>query len=389
MRRLWVFLILTIVHEARAEEIPCVRGGDRALTAVTGPAAQLEKQLDCFVSVACADGKPFLAAQKAVDADLMSVWLAKRGKLTGTVVAVLDTGFDKQRIDAGEIRIELTKALRRGPANSDELGHGTAVTSLITGTSGIGVSPNARVRGLRVTNLQEGSPPGVLLKAKALEACRDGAEIINVSFGSVVAFEKDKEFVRELSERGCFLVKGAGNLGFEQALSEDSWDRRDPILRVEGIDPVTGKRPRRYDRGEWSAPGVELTTLGPRAAKSSTRCGELAIQRNSGSSGAAPIFSGILAEVLSVLRTGPWHASLPGPKRIELVTHILDASRVTPGGISGYRAVRLAGELAGRKGIGDSLEAAVERASKALAVDCGKRQESGCAARARARLCQK
>jgi subtilisin family serine protease len=382
------FFLLT----AQADEPACEKLEELEIKALSDSITKVEKAIQCGVNVTCADSKPFLEAQQAVDADLMADWLAKRGKLKGTIVAVIDSGFDAARIQAGDIRIEETRALRRGPATEDEFGHRTAVSSLISGRDGIGVSPNARVRGLRITNRGEQSAIGALLKAKALDACREGAEVINVSFGAITPFEEDKRFIKELSERGCFVVKAAGNMGIEQVLSENSWDRRDAVLRVDGINPRNGRRHGNFDRGEWSAPGVELTTLAPVGAARTVKCGDIEIQRNSGSSGAAPIVSAIVAETLSVLREAAWYADLAAPARVELVTHILDAARQPLSGLSGYLAIRIAGSLADNKELdAKQLEAAVKTAHAGLKSDAICEIKPSCAKEQRLhdRICKK
>lgn len=360
------FLLIFAVSIARAEEpVPCRPPEDPDIKALSDPARKLERALRCAAPVSCADGKPFLRAQEAVDADLMAEWL-KGQKVDGTIVAVLDTGFDASRTKSGDIRVEQAKALLRGSAEHDEIGHGTAVTSLITGRDGIGVSPNARVRGYRVTNPRQVSQIAAYLQDKALEACREGAEVINISFGAATAFERDKEFLKEIAERGCFVVKGAGNMGYETVLSEEFHDRRDAVIRVHGLDS-SGVRPRKFDKGEWGAPGVELTTLAPLGASDTVKCGELVVQRNTGSSGSAPLVSGILAEVLSVLKTAGWYKDLPAPKRVELVTRLLDAAEKKTG-VSGFLAVRLADALRAQHEIKDA-EAAVKAARLALSTD--------------------
>jgi subtilisin family serine protease len=197
----------------------------------------------CSTFEKCADNqRSKLWAQERVDADLMQAELARMGVNLNTVnVAVIDTGFDTKGLSS---EMQGTVTVKKGvdqagePAQDTE-GHGSAVASLIGGKSGVGVAAGANLTVYRNTpaNSANGSPNSYL-KISLEKACADGNEIINLSWGSVfdetgaIADEEaEKDFIKSLRDRGCLVIKAAGN-GSARNRNTSKNDPDDAYLRV-------------------------------------------------------------------------------------------------------------------------------------------------------------
>ncbi len=279
-------------------------------------------------------------AQESVDGPLMLQELDRLGVAAGhTRVAVFDSGFAAGAMKYASSPVETRAAYAGvGLPDQDDNDHGTPVVSLYVATDGIGLAPKAAVTSYRVTapgqkNLHEG-----LTRAAIEGACAGGHRVINLSFSvagrDLFPYERaDPGFVESLAERGCVLVKSAGNVGDE--IDPSVLDPDDPVLRVGAVDPETQKTPPRFPRGEVRAPGVGVLAL-------STGRGRPGTSFFDGSSLATPITGAILANVFGVLSKSDLFRRLPPREQARLAVRIVRASEIG-GMVNGLRAVVIAG----------------------------------------------
>ncbi|OFZ78409.1 MAG: hypothetical protein A2583_14060 [Bdellovibrionales bacterium RIFOXYD1_FULL_53_11] len=325
-------------------------------------------------------------AQENVDAEQMKQYVRKEiaGRKIPVKVAVVDSGFDKARINtfdtdgvvkvfpgvvpgdnqaASEIKLsESEKKIIVGSTETDELGHGTMVASVIAGKDGVGVSDGVSLHVYRAleANLPVATSFAINIMS-AYKACINnndpaGVTLINMSLGdnSDEAGRKRLEddavvrnLMRKFAENGCLLVMAAGNGGFKQ---NHKSDLNDPLLRVAAVDSYQ-KLADFSSKGEVSAPGTNVSVIGStsitRIGSTGKKCGKNDSDSNDprglvdGTSFAAPITTGVAAMVVRMLKSGDVFGKLIPAKRISLVNRILKASELY-GSINGLRAVAIA-----------------------------------------------
>ena len=98
---------------------------------------------------------------------------------------------------------------------SDLLGHGTAVASIVAATFGENLSPYVKLMALRVASGVRGSgsvSPFALAEAIHY-AANNGAHVVNLSVGSVSAYEVVREAIIAAQAKGVIVIAAAGNTG--------------------------------------------------------------------------------------------------------------------------------------------------------------------------------
>lgn len=298
-----------------------------------------------------------LWAQERVQADAMArEFSVQQLKPSHTKVAVIDTGFDMTANKSllANPDFEVKKGYDgAGEPGKDEGGHGTMVIGVIGGKDGLGIAPKAKVTSYRITEARYtgGGVSGATLKMAIQRACDDGNEVINLSWGGLsdesgaIRDEvADKAFYDGLAQKGCLVVKAAGNDGYRKEYASDDLD--DAYLRVAAIAPH-GALAQFSSRGEVAAPGAGVFTLESHdvysedRAKDANLCGQAPGRFVSGTSFAAPITAAIAAQVIGVLKQSSVYALLSGPARIRLVNRILSASHFG-GTVNALRAAVIA-----------------------------------------------
>ena len=314
----------------------------------------LDSTGQCLYNDTCPDGRAKFWAQQRISGDLMFSFLKEQGIRTGTVnVAVVDSGFDektnKELMASPDFSVHKGHD-KAGNPTLDQSGHGTAVSGLIGGKDGVGLAPNAKLKVYRVTvEGDTGSTSSDLLKASIMKACDDGAEVINVSWGGYFdergigeEEEEYKELYEELFDKGCLIVKSAGNSA--RRVKRDHMDPDDNLLRVEASE-VSGAMSYFTSNGEIRAPGSGVFTH--RSAqvgkdRYDNYCGKARGSFVNGTSFAAPITSAIAAQVAAVLKHNHYQfKKLPGRDRVKWITRVLRAASHN-GNLDANRAVRIA-----------------------------------------------
>jgi subtilisin family serine protease len=250
-------------------------------------------------------------------ADLINLEAAHQITLGGgTVVAVLDTGA---QLDHPALAPHFTDArydfIDDDPIPDDEFngldddaddiidegaGHGTHIAGIINL-----VAPNAQIMPLRV--LDSDGRGNVFLAAEAiLYAIQNGADVINLSFGTPEETEMLEDLIEEAAQAGVVLVAAAGNL---DSSSEQYPAAEEDVIAVAAVGPDKVKTSF-SNYGEWvtiSAPGKSITSTFPVDGYAQW----------SGTSMATPFVSGQAALIRSVA---------PGMTAAEITTLIMDTA---------------------------------------------------------------
>ena len=132
----------------------------------------------------------------------------------GVTVAIIDSGVNEHIALQGNItRIELTE-LSQG---SQQLGHGTAVASIISGDHPLtmGVAPASPILSFRITD-ETGTSNSFTLAEGIMQAADSVAKIINISMGSYGDSQVVAEAVQYAQDQGAVIVASAGNEGLKQ-----------------------------------------------------------------------------------------------------------------------------------------------------------------------------
>ena len=207
----------------------------------------------------------------------------------GVTVAVLDTGVTHHEAfedaDVTRINLRAEDGLLSGAAGW----HGTAVASLIAGSSDNvqGMAPAAELLSLRVLD-ENGVGDSFTLAEGIVKAADHGAQIINLSLATPSDSPIVREAIRYAMERGVLLVAAAGNDGVEGVSYPG---RYNGVLTVAAVD-ASGRHVYFSNRGsqvDIAAPAVALSAAGS---------GDTVIPF-SGTSAAAPLVAAAAAALLA------------------------------------------------------------------------------------------
>jgi subtilisin family serine protease len=224
--------------------------------------------------------------------DIPSVWTETKGE--NIKIAVLDTGVFNH-IDFGDALIERYDTTGEGidpPAS-----HATHVTGAIAARKNnmgiIGVAPECKIYSIKVLNAHGvGTIKNII---QGLELCRDlDCQIINMSLGLV---EKPPDnlhnIIKKLYSQGKFIIAAAGNNSgavnypaiYQEVIAVAPIDKNNKLASFASRGPQVAA----------VAPGVDVysTILNNEYGKMS------------GSSQAAPFFSGVCALLLSYAQKHP------------------------------------------------------------------------------------
>ncbi len=217
-------------------------------------------------------------------------WLGVKGDNLswgeGITVAVIDSGVNEHIALKGNItRIELTE-LSEG---SSQLGHGTAVASIISGDHPLtqGVAPDSDILSIRITD-ETGSSNSFTLAEAIFQAVDAGADIINISMGSEGNSTMVEEAVLYAKEQGTVIVAAAGNNGLNQISFPAGYES---VISVGAVEQG-GKHLDFSNSGptlDISAPGYQINAA----------WGSEQLTAFSGTSGSAPLVSGAIAAGMS------------------------------------------------------------------------------------------
>jgi thermitase len=212
----------------------------------------------------------------------------------GVTVAVLDSGVAEHPALAGSQITHIDLVNDGQPLD----GHGTAMASLIAGNirGAEGISPAARILDVRIAGA-DGSSDSFLLARGIQSAVDNGAQVINISYGSNGDSYVVAQAVSDALKQGVIIVASAGN----EQLSSKDWPAAYPgVISVSGVD-ASGQIAYYSNTGSptLAAPGVGIPSAYTDNNKPMLAIGD-------GTSQAAALVSGAAAKILSEGGNVPW-----------------------------------------------------------------------------------
>lgn len=294
-------------------------------------------------------GRTRLWAQEAIASDLAQEFLTQNKVKRDTKIAVIDSGFDSALVDSFENQnLSINHAhdgIQSNP-KTDPTGHGTRVLSLINGKHGIGASTASSVSiyALGAKYSMGDAALGVR------RACKEGAEIINLSVGVDGPLAKivqipvsgfiDESSIEEIEAKGCMVVHSAGNEGRNYSTS--------PNQNFEfevGASTSNGKAAHFSSNSQFLVPGETVIGVQSKAeGKSQSQylddCGK-SESFQSGTSLASPLFAAQLATSRDTLKTSPVFSSKPKAEQVAMLRELSKLSEFN-GMTNSYIAVRIA-----------------------------------------------
>jgi subtilisin family serine protease len=190
-------------------------------------------------------------------------WQIEQGD-AGTIVALLDTGIDRNHADLPP-PVKCLSTI--GSSCQDDHGHGTHVAGIVAmqtnDVGGVGVAPHVSIAAIKVLDADgNGSFSGIA--AGILGATQAGADVISMSFGG----QRDSNLVSDAIdyafEHGVLLVAACGNSG-QTHLGDIclSPARRPNVLSVGAVDNRSKPVSWSNRRPDVLAPGVDIVSTIP------------------------------------------------------------------------------------------------------------------------------
>jgi len=206
----------------------------------------------------------------------------------GITVAILDTAITQHPLIEG-LEIAFMDMLDSGPVTDAGVTHGTAVASLLAGTSREvpGIAPAAELLNVRFLR-EDGSGDAFTLARAIVEAVDRDAQVINVSAGTRGNCFVMERAVEYANARNAAVVASAGNGGVEGVLYPAAYDA---VVAVAAVDAL-GQHLFFSNRGpevDIAAPGIAVSAAGPDGT----------VTNFSGTSAATPFVSGAVAAIMS------------------------------------------------------------------------------------------
>ncbi|GAB3432861.1 S8/S53 family peptidase [Flindersiella endophytica] len=229
----------------------------------------------------------------------------------GVKVAVLDTGIDATHPDLADAVLEAKDFTGSPSGTQDKVGHGTHVSSIVTGSGAAsggryqGVAPDAQILAGKVLG-DDGYGYDSQIISGMEWAASEGARVVNLSLGGPdqAGINPMEEAVNRLTERtGALFVIASGNDGphsvsspgsADAALTVGAVDKSDQLAEFSSTGPRFGDHAIKPD---VTAPGVDIAA----ARASGTSMGEVMddhYTRASGTSMATPHVAGAAAVLL-------------------------------------------------------------------------------------------
>ncbi len=258
---------------------------------------------------------------------LESAWDTELGD-PGVVIAVLDSGV-APHAEFGDRLLPGTSFIGGDPL-VDPLGHGTAVASVAAagndnGLGGTGVCPRCSILPVQVAD-SSGSVPWSAAANAIVWATDQGADIVNLSFGSPSASTIIADAIAYARSRGVVVVAAAGNDGTDTPVYPAALD---------GVIGATGHAAN-FDRYSWSSYGPWVDVAAPGCV---TALQFDTVVRVCGTSFASPWAAGLAGLVLShnpvLTDVGVTNRLLASTSPVDYVAAgRLDATVVFEGGVA-------------------------------------------------------
>lgn len=262
-------------------EVVEVTAGEMALmaadTTVVEPAGSYELQWR-------PDDPDYLSQWEHHVTGIETAWDETRGS-EDIVIAVLDSGVTPV-VEFGDRLLDGETFIDGGDPHSDPLGHGTAVASVAAaaadnGYGGVGACPNCTILPVQVAEAT-GSVPWSSAANGVIWAVDQGADIINLSFGSQVHSQVLADAVEYAIARDVIVIAAGGNYGSTNEVYPADLPN---VISVAGHN-------RDAERYPWSSHGQWIDLAAPGCARAVYNG---TVQPVCGTSFAAPWVSGATA----------------------------------------------------------------------------------------------
>lgn len=239
----------------------------------------------------------FLGTGSDRDIDAREAWELAGGD-PAVVLAVLDTGVDSTHPELGGRVLPGYDFVNVDADPSDDNGHGTFVAGVAAASGGNGFQGAGVCWGMSVLPVKvlSGSGSGRVSDSVRgiLFAVEEGADIINMSYGGAYS-ELERDALIYASQEGCVLVAAAGNEGTPHLLFPAAIDE---VIAVGATDSLD-RRASPFSWGGGSNYGPDLDLVAPGDLLLSLAPGGRTATY-SGTSGAAPLVSGVAGLLLGV-----------------------------------------------------------------------------------------
>jgi thermitase len=181
------------------------------------------------------------------------------------VIAVLDTGIDKQQEDlAGKVIAEVN--FTDSPTTEDIYGHGTHVAGIIAAWAGSGAGVAGLAHDCRLMNVKVADDQGRFDSSVAARgviwAVEHGANVINVSLVSMEPSPSLEEAINYAWNKGVVVVAAAGNLVGNKIVYPAYYSNCIAVAATDSNDCVASWS----SQGDWvdvAAPGVDIYSTLP------------------------------------------------------------------------------------------------------------------------------
>jgi thermitase len=183
-------------------------------------------------------------------------------ELTDITVAVIDTGVCMSHEDlVGRVLDNGYDFVEDDNDPEDIFGHGCSVAGIIAANidNGIGIAgfaPNSSILPVRVLG-PSGSGSMADVAAGIVYAADEGADIINLSLGSMVGSQVTKDAVDYAAEKGVTVIASAGNSG---GTLPGYPARYENVVAVGAVDPNGARSSFSNKGGDIWAPGRDVHT---------------------------------------------------------------------------------------------------------------------------------
>ncbi|MGJ8676669.1 MAG: S8 family peptidase [Akkermansiaceae bacterium] len=262
----------------------------------------------------------------------------------GIFIAVIDSGVNNHLALSGSGALSFIN-LTELANGADQLGHGTAVASIISGDHSLtpGVAPSSDILSIRVTD-EFGNSDSFTLAEAIMQAVNSGVDLINISMGSAVNSTLVQEAVNYALENGIIIVASSGNEGAENALFPAD---------NEGVIS-TGAIEAEGEHLDFSSSDEDLNITAPGYGVNAAWGDELLISF-SGTSASAPFVTGAIAAAMSeydlsatdaanLVLSVTNDAGLPGDDN-DYGAGILDIGRIMTINTAGVYDIAVAGQV--------------------------------------------
>ncbi len=183
--------------------------------------------------------------------------------LNAITVAVIDTGVCMSHEDlVGRVLDKGYDFVDNDDDPEDVFGHGCSVAGIIAANidNGIGIAgfaPNSSILPVRVLG-PSGSGSMADVAAGIVYAADNGADIINLSLGSMVGSQVTQDAVNHAIAKGVTVIASAGNSGGDLPGFPARYEN---VVAVGAIDPNGGRSSFSNKGGDIWAPGRDVHTI--------------------------------------------------------------------------------------------------------------------------------